>query len=298
MIVASIRSSTDAEVAEIVQQIRADEDLDTLAETLKKNVTLLERFGAKTAEGELSNMIGRPSLDASGVVRHYGHTSGLSLVSDGGKSPIHVHTSEPWTKVTQDMSFIEHILTLYFTWSHPFYTMFSKELFLNDMTIGRTEYCSPLLVNAILALGCAYSDRPEARSNPNEPSTAGDHFFDEARRLLYEEESSNLTTVQALAVMGLREASCSRDSSGFQYAGRCVRMLIELGLHVSFGSGSDKIGTTELEARKVTFWGCFILESYVRSIHSGESLESVLIISGPGPFVPEGSRNSLALLSI
>lgn len=258
VIVASIRSSTDAEVAEIVQQIRADEDLDSIAESLKKNVMLPERSGAKTAEGELSNLIGRPSIDASGVVKHYGHTSGLGLVSDGERSPMHLQTSEAWTRVTRDAAFVEHLLSLYFCWAHPYYALFSKELFLDDMAQGRSKYCSPLMVNALLAFACAYSDRLEARGNPSDPRTAGDHFFAEAKRLLNENESSSLTTVQALALMGLREASCSRDSSGYQYAGRCIRMLIELGLHLSFASASDKICPTELEIRRITFWGCFI----------------------------------------
>ena len=264
VIVASIRSSTDAEVAEIVQQIRADEDLDNLAENLKKNVMLPEHSTAKTAEGDLSNFMGHPSLDAAGVVKHYGHTATLGLVLDGAISPIYSHRSGPWTQVTQDPMLIEHLMTLYFTWSHPFYGMFSKELVLDDMKNGRNKYCSSLLVNALLAVGCAYSDRPEARSNPSDPSTAGDHFFAEARRLLYEDESSRLTTVQALALMGIREASCSRDSSGFQYSGRCTRMLVELGLHVSFVSAGDKISPVESEARKITFWGCFLLESWVK----------------------------------
>lgn len=258
IIVASIRSSTDAEVAEIVQQIRADEDLDNLAETLRKNVMLPDRSNVKSAEGELSNLIGRPSLDNLGVLRHYGHTSNLGLVVNDEHSPIHLHTSEAWTTVTRDSDFIEHLMNLYFCWIHPFYELFSRKQLLDDMAQGRSKYCSPLLVNALLAVSCTYSDRPEARSNPADPSTNGDHFFAEARRLLYENESANLTTVQALALMGLREASCSRDSTGFQYAGRCIRMLIELGLHLSFGSASDKLDSTELEVRKITFWGCFV----------------------------------------
>ncbi len=261
IIVASIRSSTDAEVAEIVQQIRADEDLDSIAESLKKNVMLPERSGAKSAEGDLSNLIGRPSMDALGVVKHFGHTSSLSLVSDGERSPMHLHTSEVWTRVTRDAGFVEHLLSLYFCWVHPSYFLFSKEMFLDDMAKGRNKYCSPLMVNALLAFACSYSDQPEARGNPTDPKTAGDHFFAEAKRLLNENESSNLTTVQALAVMALREASYGRDSSGFQLAGRCVRMLIELGLHLSFASASDKISPTELEVRKITFWGCFIQDT-------------------------------------
>ena len=258
IIVASIRSSTNAEVAEIVQQIQADEDLDSIAESLKKNVTLPERSNVESAEGDLSNLIGRPSMDASGVVKHYGHTSSLSLVCDGERSPMHLQTSDVWTRVTRDTAFLEHLLNIYFCWAHPFYVLFSKELFLDDMDNGRNKYCSPLLVNAVLSFACAFSDRPEAREDPSDPSTAGDHFFAEAKRLLFESDASNLTTVQALALMGLREVSRGRDSSGFQYAGRCVRMLIELGLHLSFASASDKISPTELEARKITFWGCFI----------------------------------------
>ena len=258
IIVASIRSSTDAEVTEIVQQIRADEDLDGIAESLKRNVMLPEGSGAKTAEGDLSNLIGRPSIDASGVVKHYGHTSSLGLVSDGERSPMHLQTSEVWTRVTRDAAFVEHLLSIYFCWAHPYYVLFSKELFLDDMAKGRSKYCSPLMVNALLAFACAYSDRLEAREIPSDPSTSGDHFFAEAKSLLNESDASTLTTVQALALMGLREASCGRDSSGFQYAGRCIRMMIELGLHLSFASASDKINPTELEVRRITFWGCFV----------------------------------------
>ena len=258
IIVSSIRSLSDGEVAGIVQQIRADEDLESIADSLKKNVILPERPGAKYAEGDLSHLIGRPSIASSEVVQHYGLTSNLCLVSSGERSPMHHQTQEAWTRVTRDDVFVKQLLDLYFCWAHPLQVLFSKELFLDDMANGRSKYCSPLLVNALLALACTYSDRPEAREDPSNPGTAGDHFFAEAKRLLNDTEPSGLTTVQALAVMGLREAGCSRDSSGFQYAGRSVRMLIELGLHLSFASSSDKIDPTEMEARKITFWGCFV----------------------------------------
>lgn len=126
---------------------------------------------------------------------------------------------------------------------------------------SRSQYCSALLVNAVLALGCAYSDRLEARLNQQDPSTAGDHFFAEAKRLLVDDDSSDLTTVQALAIMCLREASFGRDSSGFQFAGRSVRMLIELGLHLSIGPAGANLKPSEVEARKNTFWGCFIYDT-------------------------------------
>ena len=259
VIVTAIKSSSDAEVADIVQQIRANESLDTIAETLRRNVTLPENYHG-SAEGELSNLIGRPAFDAIGV-KHYGHTSSLGLVSDIAHSPVHLPNSEAWTTVTQDVSLVQHLLGLYFSWVHPFYSLFPKELFWDDMANNRTKYCSSILVNAVLSVGCSYSDERAARSNHDDPSTAGDHFFAEAQRLLNDHEVANLTTVQALALMGLREASCEHESSGFQYAGRCVRMCIELGLHLSYGFDKDKFTPIELEARKITFWGCYTYDT-------------------------------------
>ena len=261
VIVASLRTSSDQEIADIVQQIRADEDLETIADSLKRNVGFPEQPDFKSAEGDLSNLIGNPSLDESGVVKHFGLTSNLSLVSEEDHMPQHLQMSEAWTSVTRDSSFIGHLMSLYFSWSHPVYVLFSREIFLHDLAKGRKKYCSPLLVNALLAVACAFSDRPEARTNQHDPRTAGDHFFAEAKRLLQSDDASNLTTVQALALMGLREASCDRDSSGFQYAGRCIRMAIELGLHLSFGTNNTKLGPTELEVRKITFWGCFTYDT-------------------------------------
>ena len=261
VIVASIRSSTESEVEDIVQQIRADEDLETIAESLKRNVTLLERSDAKPAEGDLSNMIGSPSPDQMGVFKHFGSTSNLGLVSDTEPSSASLRTPKAWTLVTRDSDLVEHLMGLYFCWSHPFYVFFSKELFLHDMAKRRSKYCSPFLVNAILAIGCSMSDRPEARANPVDPSTAGDHFFAEAKRLLDSNESLNITTVQGLALMGLREASCDRDSSGSSYTGRSMRMAIELGLHLCFGASNNKFGPTEFEVRKITFWGLFTYDT-------------------------------------
>ncbi len=263
IIVASIRSSSDAEVADIVQQIRADENLEAIAESVKRNMPIPDRSDSQTLEGDFSDLMGKPAQDEAGETRHYGHSSNLGLVPYGDEMPLrHTVSTESWTRITRDAEFVGHLMGLYFCWQHPFYVLFSKECFLHDMAQGRSKYCSPLLVNALLAAACTFSDRPEARTNPSDPHTAGDHFFAEARWLLYQNERSTLTTVQALAIMGVREATCGRDSSGYQYAGRCIRMGLELGLHLCFKTaGNNALTPTEIEVRKITFWGCFALET-------------------------------------
>ncbi len=285
IIVASIRSSSESEVADIVQRIRADENLEAIADSLKKSTPLPSRTDSQTLEGVFSDLMGKPAVDESGETRVYGHSSNLGLVPNDDEVPSRSKVSSEWTRVTDDAEFVGSLMALYFCWEHPFYILFSKECFLYDMAQGRTKYCSPLLVNALLALACAFSDRPEARTDPTDPNTAGDHFFAEARRLLFENERSTVTTVQALGLMGIREANCGRDSSGYQYAGRCIRMALELGLHLCFKTaGNNNLSATEIEVRKVTFWGCFTLETWAISPQEIVDEEADLILA-PGPYV-------------
>lgn len=121
------------------------------------------------------------------------------------------------------------------------------------------DHCSAILVHAILALGCHFSNRPEARSDPQSSVTAGEHYFSEARKILEEEEKPLLTTVQALAIMSFWETSQGRDSNCYQLTGRAVRTALDLGLHLSVGG--KKSNLAEYEARKITFWGIFNLET-------------------------------------
>lgn len=264
-IVDAIRQGSDAEVADIVHHIRAGERLETIAESLKEDVSLLGRSGSHSLETDLADIVGTTKVGRSGETRVFGHTSSLGLVPNDDEFPAHPDArTETWTKVTRDAELVEHLMSLYFCWQHPFYVLFSQECFRHDMARGRPKYCSSLLVNAILACACLFSDRPQALADVENPRTAGDHFFAEARRLLFADERSSLTTVQALGVMSIREAICSRDSAGYRYAGRCMRMALELGLHLCFnGAGARTLTPTEIEVRKITFWGCFNFDTCV-----------------------------------
>ncbi|KAF2108137.1 fungal-specific transcription factor domain-containing protein [Lophiotrema nucula] len=275
-LVSSIRSLPETELYELVQTIRRRDqrlDIDALADTWKKTVTLPLHTvkDEQSLETDLSVLMGKPSLTQSGESRHFGHTSGLGLVAEDENYTASGRLVQPptprmhttWTSITNDMEFVKRLLELYFNWSHPFYVIFSRECFYKDFREGRREkYCSPLLVNAILAYACHFTDEPTARTDPSNFRTAGDHFFAEARRLLYLDESPALTTVQALCVMAMREPSAGRDSSGFMYIGRCMRMAVELGLHIKNSAAPDhSLTASEMEVRKVTFWGCFTVDA-------------------------------------
>lgn len=124
------------------------------------------------------------------------------------------------------------------------------------------------------ALGCHFSACAGARADPNDSATTGDHFFAEAKRVMAEADAYAkplLANVQALALMSVREAGCGRESGGWAYSGMSFRMATEMGLHMDPGA---VVGLTEkdIDARRVTFWGCFLFDKSV------SPSESVLIL--------------------
>ncbi|KAF2127236.1 hypothetical protein P153DRAFT_368558 [Dothidotthia symphoricarpi CBS 119687] len=281
-VITSLRHLPDEQVLEFLHHLRKDPTLDiaTLVDSWRDTVTLppTAPFEVKSLETELSVLLGKPAVTLTGQSRHFGHSATLGLVVedesyDGGRmrsgGMVAGRQGTTWTTVTRDLAFVEKLLNLYFTWSHPFYVLFSRECFYKDFRAGRDKYCSSLLVNVICAYACHLTDDPAGRTDPSNFRTAGDHFMAEAKRLLFEDETPSLTTTQALCLMGMREPSTGRDSPGFAYIGRCMRMCVELGLHLN-NSASPKLGLTpsEIEVRKVTFWGCFTCDS-VWSICTG-----------------------------
>lgn len=162
-----------------------------------------------------------------------------------------------WTSITNDVNLVQHLLALYFCWEYPTFASLSKEHFLHDFQDGRHRYCSPILVNALLALGCRFSTQPMTRANPNDPYSSGDHFFKESQRLFNEEiDHHSLTTIQALGIMSIREASCGRDSESWYYAGQSIRLALEMGLHRIHDDDDED----ELAVQSATFWGAFALD--------------------------------------
>ena len=117
---------------------------------------------------------------------------------------------------------------------------------MEDFRKGYSRYCSSLLVNALLALSCRFSDRPSTRLNLNNSTTAGDAFFAEAIRLFNAESNHHiLTTIQALGVMSIREASRGRINESNFLSAQSMRLAIEMGLYLNAFGPEDKNNTKE-----------------------------------------------------
>ncbi|CAK7235131.1 hypothetical protein SCUCBS95973_009164 [Sporothrix curviconia] len=226
----------------------------------------VENIGPDHQQGVGSDGMG--GMDSVDFPRYHGVDQVLAPALPDLKSP-----TTTWTDISEDLNLVQHLLALYFCWEYPTFASLSKEHFLHDFQDGRQRYCSPILVNALLALGCRFSTQPNTRAVPDDPYTSGDHFFKECQRLFYLEDDHHcLTTIQALGIMSIREASCGRDSESWYYAGQSIRLAIEMGLHQIRNDDGDE---DEVAVKAATFWGAFALDHEL--VH-----QSLYVLHSPG----------------
>jgi hypothetical protein len=79
-----------------------------------------------------------------------------------------------------------------------------------------------------------------------------------------EDSHYNLTTVQALGVMSIREASCGRIRESLFLSTQSTQLAIEMQLHLQSAEPEDTDGDeSEKAVRDATFWGAFSLNEYI-----------------------------------
>lgn len=59
-----------------------------------------------------------------------------------------------WTSVSSDDDLMRKLLFDYFQYEYDWFTFFHKDYFLEDMAKGRPRFCTELLANSVLCLGC------------------------------------------------------------------------------------------------------------------------------------------------
>lgn len=282
---------------ELVRQIRLCDSLEDVADGIiqreqglstppvphQPETVAVDQTEADQFESELAKKMSELMLDGS--MKFIGGTSNLLFLPEDFQSDdegsvdydrINIQQGSKfsiaqWTRVTDDEALVKHLINMYFTWHYAYFTTLSKSLFYRDFRRGQSSsHCSSLLVNAMLALGCHFTSWPGAFEHPEDSATAGDHFFKEAKRLLLEHdelERARLCTIQALALMSVREAGCGREGKGWVYSGMSFRMAYDLGLNFdSINHGPGKLNEEDVDARRITFWGCYLFDKWVESL--------------------------------
>jgi len=170
----------------------------------------------------------------------------------------HVQAST-WTSVVVDDDLFANIISTFLVWDHPSWRLFDETLFINDLVAGRTQHCSKLLVNAILAYGCQNHAAVEPHREPSK-EVLGTFFLVEAKQLWHlEEGTESVTCIAASGILHGLYWCQGKDKVGFTYLAQAVRMAKDMGL-LRKKTVSEVYITRQPEvrhSRAVVAWGLF-----------------------------------------
>ncbi|KAI2897588.1 hypothetical protein CBS63078_7910 [Aspergillus niger] len=253
-LIKTLQNSSDAKAMQVLNLIRSKTPLSKIKLYIDKNISEPERETAPS----LAEIYNQTSMLENGNKRTYSHRAlTIQRLVD---IPVYRIPAAPWTSVTESDDFVSHLISLWLTWSYPFYNWIDRELFLRDAQEGKlnSQFCSPFLVNCILAEACFHFDYPEAYADPNNPDSRGIHFYEEARKLYEKIEGRlDMPTIQGCGVLFVCMAIMGKDRMGWWYLGQ-VRSMAEEYAKKHPNSPSDT-PTRESRAIDNTIWGIYNL---------------------------------------
>ncbi|KAM0203028.1 hypothetical protein ACHAPI_001198 [Fusarium lateritium] len=167
-----------------------------------------------------------------------------------------------WTSVNANNDIMRSLIRAYFLQEYDWFTFFHKDYFLDDMVTGSHTFCSPLLVNAVLAVGCQCRNHPSEPAQFWNPNSLGSKFLKEARRLWVLEitDQRSLTTVQSALVLNTVANMLDMDSLSSAYIVQATKMAWELGL---FESTTYIMNKKLRNSYDLTAWSLFDWQWYV-----------------------------------
>src|SRR6478735_5334296 len=184
---------------------------------------------------DISDRLGALNIGEDGQIHYFGSRSNFSLLKNSPVASSTVSSRELQKQAADTLDQLNlrvevsdelrnHLLDLFWSWQNTWQYIVVKELFLEDLYITHSgRYASPLLLSAVLALAARYSDRVELRSDPLDQNTAGNPLAEQAKMILfYESQAPKVTTVQATALLGLREIATDKEALGWLYCGMVV----------------------------------------------------------------------------
>ena len=169
-----------------------------------------------------------------------------SLISDAKISS--------WTNVSPNEDMLKRLMQHYFLHQFQFWPFFHKDYFLGDLQAGKKQFCSSLLVNAILADATHSYTRLRYRNEPWNPHNMGYKFLAEAKRLWELEIGKNkVTTIQAALVMNMCVNMNGLDKVGWSYLGQAIQMAHAMNIFEPVEVKSKKMK----DVRHLTAWALF-----------------------------------------
>ncbi|KAF3764046.1 hypothetical protein M406DRAFT_73893 [Cryphonectria parasitica EP155] len=169
-----------------------------------------------------------------------------------------------WLQTEVSTVLASRAISHYLVTDHPTLGLFDADLFLGDLVSRKTEFCSPLLLSALLSLACqGYT--------AFEPQAAGlsHEFFAEAEQLYNEEKTvapqygTAIMTVAALQLMSVAATCHGRQAIAHQYLHYGIQLAGDNGL-LAVNEGQSARSWLDdhvlcVRAASHTAWGTFCM---------------------------------------
>ncbi|GIJ99731.1 hypothetical protein Aspvir_003733 [Aspergillus viridinutans] len=147
-LVRALRGSNERHVSHLVNMIRSHASLQEIREYITDHLklgTIEDTSEVKEFRRQIHLL-----LDLEGPAFESQKTQRVAH-----SRPFNV-PAKPWTVIQCRSAFVSELVSLWFTWNHSTFPCIDRSLFVRDMRAGNVvcQYCSPFLVNAILADAC------------------------------------------------------------------------------------------------------------------------------------------------
>ncbi|KAF2113856.1 hypothetical protein BDV96DRAFT_118510 [Lophiotrema nucula] len=245
-----------------------------------------------SARSESQGPLPRPTSISIDAIIHDNSTSCTSESADS-----RLDAARYWTSVTSDRNIIVSLMTAWHTWEYKYFHFLDWDIFLEDLVARRNDFCSDLLVNALLASASFQTSMVKERSRPFADNILT-LFYKEARRLWEDGEGeASLPRLQAAMLLWLVLGKHGRDKVGHTFLLEACRIARELNLFRLLPPNvlpkPSTVSLTKTErVRSVTAWALF---NFQLSLSFTYSFPAIIKMQPPLPVPYEDSTDSETL---
>ncbi|KAK8013683.1 hypothetical protein PG991_009276 [Apiospora marii] len=175
---------------------------------------------------------------------------------------LHVKAAD-WTTVTSTDIIVQNLISLYLSWDHATMRLFDEEFFLDQISNSKTDYCSPVFVNAILAAATLNYSAIDKELCQN----LGPRFYEEACQLwkLDSQQQLHLLSATTATLLSMWCYCNGDEKTGTEFSDESIRIGIDLGLFRTLPRAPplcDDFTRRMIRGEAIVAWGLYNWQSH------------------------------------